>query len=368
MNQRLTPPAHIGIIGGGQLGQMMALSAIQQGYKINVLDPDPSCPCAQLAETFIKADFNDVLALEHLAECSDVVTYEFENADSVLIDGFNLNGKVPQGALALTLSQHRLREKEFAQSLKIPCPNYSSIHKQEDFHQLHDFPYVIKRCRYGYDGKGQFTVKNQNDCDQLKLNFPDEYIAEQFIYFEKEISVVCACFKDGISFFEPFENVHVNGILSSSRHPAQISEQLKKLAYEYTLRIAQSLNYIGVMAVEYFVTKDGILFNEMAPRPHNSAHGTIEGCTFSQFDLHIAAITGSHQIQPKTTSLTLMLNILGQDLQSVLQKFTVMDPNHVHLHVYGKKEARTNRKVGHITLCAAQNAELQKVIEDWSIV
>jgi len=365
MNNRLTPPARIGIIGGGQLGQMMAFSALQQGYRINVLDPDPSCPCAQLAETFIQADFNDVLALTRLVECSDVVTYEFENADSALIDGFNLNGLIPQGALALTLSQHRLREKEFAQSLEIPCPQYHFIHTQEDLNQLQDFPCVIKRCRYGYDGKGQFILMNRSDLNQLNLTFPEDYIAEQFIQFEKEISVVCACFKDGISFFEPFENKHVNGILSSSRHPANISDELKQQAYEYTLRIAQSLNYIGVMAVEYFVTKEGLLFNEMAPRPHNSAHGTIEGCTFSQFDLHIAAITGSKYIHPETTSHTIMFNILGQDLQSALQKISMMDPNHVHLHLYGKKEARTNRKVGHMTLSASSDERLQNLSDEW---
>ncbi len=365
MNQQLIPPAHIGIIGGGQLGQMMALSAIQQGYKINVLDPDPDCPCASLAELFIQADFNDVLALARLVEYSDVVTYEFENADSALIDGFNLKGKIPQGSLALTLSQHRIKEKEFAKFLEIPCPKTFPIYKPEDLNQLHDYPYVIKRCRYGYDGKGQAMIKNQNDRDQLKLTFPDEYIAEQFIHFEKEISVVCACFKDGISFFEPFENVHVNGILSTSYQPAQISEQIKQQALEYTLRIAKSLNYIGVLAVEYFVTKEGILFNEMAPRPHNSAHGTIEGCTFSQFDLHIAAITGSKQIQTQTVLPTLMINILGQDLQNALQKFTMMNPDHAHFHYYGKKEVRHNRKVGHITLCTSDDNEIQHKLQEW---
>lgn len=363
MSPRWVPGSKIGIIGGGQLGQMMALSAIQSGYRVAVLDPDPTCPCAALAQPLIVAEYTDVIALSSLVEQCDVVTYEFENADSALIDGFNLNQKIPQGALALTLSQHRLKEKAFAQFLDIPTPSYLPVKSTEDLARLTEFPLVLKSCRYGYDGKNQFTIKSAMELQALSLSFPGEYIAEHYVKFEKEISVVCACFQDGISFFEPFENVHVNGILSSALHPANLTPKQKQLALEYTEKIAQALDYVGVLAVEYFVTADGILFNEMAPRPHNSAHGTIEGCTFSQFDLHIAAITGAPVIQSRRTHFTLMINILGQDLQKTLDKLDQLDPDETHLHLYGKKEARTNRKVGHLTLVASTLSDLEKDIE-----
>ena len=275
MSERLRPGSMIGIIGGGQLGQMMGLSAIQSGYRVAVLDPDPNCPCAVFAQPLIVADYTDVTALAQLCEMSDVVTYEFENADSNLIETFNINNKIPQGALALTLSSHRLKEKAFAQFLDIPTPTYHPIHTQDDLMKLNDFPLIIKSCRFGYDGKNQIVIRQKQDLADLKLDFTQEYIAEKLIRFEKEISVVCACFKDGISFFEPFENVHVNGILSTATHPAVLSTTQAQKALEYTEKIAQALDYIGVLAVEYFVTQDEILFNEMAPRPHNSAHGLI---------------------------------------------------------------------------------------------
>lgn len=353
MGSRLSPGSKIGIIGGGQLGQMMALSAIQRGYQIAVLDPDPQCPCAALAHPLIVAEYTDVVALAQLAQLCDVLTYEFENADSALIEGFNLDGKIPQGALALSVSQHRLIEKDFAQRLSIPTPPYIPLKKQDDLLNLTEFPTIIKSCRYGYDGKNQHIIRSSADLSALTFDFSSDYIAEKLIDFEKEISVVCACFDDGISFFEPFENVHVNGILSSALHPARITPAQNEAALDYTRRIAQALNYRGVLAVEYFVTQEGILFNEMAPRPHNSAHGSIEGCTFSQFDLHIAAITGSSLIHPQRTSFTLMKNILGQELQPVLASLDGLDPDLTHLHLYGKKEARTNRKVGHLTFCAS---------------
>jgi len=365
MRQRILAPAKIGIIGGGQLGQMMALSAIEMGYRVAVLDPDPFCPCASLAQPFIKADYTDVVALAQLVVQCDVVTYEFENADSALIDGFNLNDKIPQGALALSLSQHRLKEKAFAKFLEIPCPMVWPVLSHKDLLKLNEFPLIIKSCRYGYDGKHQFIVRDRSELLALKLDFPSEYIAEKLISFEKEISVVAACFKDGVSFFEPFENTHHTGILSQSRHPALISASLQRQALEYTEKIVNALDYQGVMAVEYFVSSQGLLFNEMAPRPHNSAHGTIEGCTFSQFDLHILAITGSPVIHPRRSSFTMMINILGQDLPLALKKFSKCDPNEAHLHLYGKKEAKENRKVGHVTLCAATNEDLQKDLSDW---
>ncbi|MGB7594841.1 MAG: 5-(carboxyamino)imidazole ribonucleotide synthase [Erysipelotrichaceae bacterium] len=363
MSVRLLPPASIGIVGGGQLGRMMALSAIATGYKIVVLDPDPTCPCASLADVFINAPYDDAMAFERLVTLSDVVTYEFENADVNLVERFG--SKFPQGYRALAISQHRLFEKNFARENRVPCPKYQSITSQSELDALTDFPIVLKTCRFGYDGKGQWLIQDKADLSLHDIRFPGEYIAETYIDFEKEISVIACRFKDGITIFEPFENRHAKGILRESIHPARIDDKIRKMAIEATKRLAEALNYIGVLAVEYFVTKDGILFNEMAPRPHNSAHGTIEGCEYSQYDLHIAAITGSNSIASKRNSYTMMINLLGQDVEAALAKWKNDSNQSIHLHWYGKSELRTNRKMGHITVCADTIEALIKISEPW---
>jgi 5-(carboxyamino)imidazole ribonucleotide synthase len=361
MSRRLIPPAMIGIVGGGQLGRMMALSAIATGYKIAVLDPDPACPCAHLADLFICASYDDEIALNQLSEKSDILTYEFENADANMVKKHG--NQFPQGHLALEISQHRLLEKNFALENKVPCPQFSSISSRVELDELAAFPFVLKTCRFGYDGKGQWLIKNKDDLDQIK--FPGEYIAEEYVAFNKEISVVCCRFKNGTTVYEPFENRHVNGILSETIHPAMITEKTRHLAIEATKRLVDALDYIGVLAVEYFVVDDGILFNEMAPRPHNSAHATIEDDRYSQFDLHIAAITGSDQLVSHPRGMSMMINILGQNVESVLWKWEHLPTESVHLHMYGKDKNRIGRKMGHITICADTYEDSLRIAKPW---
>ena len=363
MSSRLLPPARIGIVGGGQLGRMMALSAIATGYKIAVLDPDPTCPCASLADIFIAANYEDEKAFQRLVDVCDVVTYEFENADVRLIKKFG--AKFPQGSFALSIAQHRRLEKDFAQQNHVPCPKYVSITSQAELESLTDFPIMLKTCRFGYDGKGQWLIRTKEQLTIHPIKFPGEYIAESYVDFEKEISVVCCRFKDGITVYEPFENRHVNGILCESIHPAKLDEKIREQAIEATIRLVDALDYIGVLAVEYFVTQDGILFNEMAPRPHNSAHATIEGCEYSQFDLHIAAITGSSKIASKRYRDTMMINVLGQDMDTTLDKWKTDSCESIHLHSYDKSKQRINRKMGHITVCADSREELYRMTEPW---
>jgi 5-(carboxyamino)imidazole ribonucleotide synthase len=363
MNDRLLPPAMIGIVGGGQLGRMMALSAIASGYKIAVLDPDPTCPCATISDVFITAPYNDEAAFARLVGLSDVVTYEFENADVKLVKQFG--DKFPQGSQALGISQHRLLEKDFAHENNVPCPKYLYVTSQSELDAFTDFPIILKTCRFGYDGKGQWLIKDKADLALHAIPFPGEYIAEAYVDFVKEISIVCCRFQDGTTFFEPFENRHVKGILRESIHPARIDEKIKTLAFDATKRFAEALDYIGVLAVEYFVTQDGILFNEMAPRPHNSAHGTIESCEYSQYDLHIAAITGANQITSKQIAHTMMINLMGQDVESALHKLENLPTQSIHLHWYGKSEIRPDRKMGHITVCANTFEALKKISEPW---
>jgi len=361
--KRLISPSTIGIIGGGQLGQMMALSAIESGYKIAVLDPDPSCPAACLASTFIQAAYDDEEAFAKLHALSDVVTYEFENVDYELIKKYQPEGKIPQGSFALKIAQNRLNEKDLAKMMGVPVTRFTPVQSKLDLLNVKHFPIILKKNRLGYDGKGQWRINSKEEALKARIPFPGDYIAESVVDFDKEISIVATRFKDGITTFEAFENTHENGILRTSIHPADISEDILKEAIGYTELLIASLKYIGVMAIEYFVTQEGVLLNEIAPRPHNSAHGTIEGCDFSQFDCHIAAITGSKPIQPKRIQTTAMLNILGQDL--VQAKRRIKNNPQVHLHLYGKAQSRTNRKMGHLTFCGNDREDVLKQIEIW---
>lgn len=361
--KRLIPPATIGIIGGGQLGRMMALSALQTGYKIAVLDPSQDCPCATIADTFICAAYDDPHAFESLISQCDVATYEFENVDVDLVSKYP--DHFPQGAQALRIAQHRLYEKQFAQRLDIPVPRYRYIQRREELALISEFPVLIKSCRFGYDGKSQWLIHNQKALDEIDLRFPNEYIAEEVIYFQAEISVVACRFNDGITVLEPFENRHSNGILREAIHPARISDEITAQAIKATRLIAESFDYYGVFAVEYFVAKEGILFNEIAPRPHNSAHATIEDSDRSQYDLHISAITGGNKVESHRQAVSMMVNILGQDLDESLEKYEHNHDPLIHFHLYGKKESKIDRKMGHLTICADSHDELVRKYKRW---
>lgn len=346
----LNPPAVIGIIGGGQLGQMLALSAIEQGYWIAVLDPDPHCPCSKLAHHFIQAQYNDEEALKKLNVLADVITYEFENVDVEATRRVIEAHKLPQGFKALMISQDRLLEKQFAIQCGIPCVPFEHFNTRAEFDALSiDRPRVIKTRRYGYDGKGQSYLYTEIDKRQCSLRFPHPYVIEDICLFDREISVAVCAFDDGIVAFEPFENLHVKGILRSSLFPARIDPALSQKANEAAIRLVKALDYRGILVVEYFVSGDEIYFNEFAPRPHNSAHGTIEACDFSQFDLHIRAISHHPKVEPKRLQCNLMLNILGEDYEHALKLWNT-SKEAIHLHLYGKTEKRPQRKMGHLSL------------------
>lgn len=362
MNHRL-PPATLGLIGGGQLGQMIGLSAIATGYRVVVLDPDPHCPAACLADEQIVAPYNDAQALQELNAVCDVITYEFENADALAIAALIPTDKLPQGTHALSVAQHRLREKELALACGIPTPSFVSVTSRAALLELSDFPLILKTCRFGYDGKGQWLIRDVHDLHSLNLDFPGEYIAETQVQFTQEIAVTIARFHDGMSAFDPITTVHENGILRQAIAPAKLSEALRQQAIHNTQRLAEALDYLGVLCVEYFVVDSTLLFNEIAPRPHNSAHATIEGYTLSQYDLHVAAITGSPVLTPLLLQWTYLENLLGQDEPTWRSK--VMASPHARLHWYGKREPRSNRKMGHVVLSAPTEDELKQRIDQW---
>lgn len=349
----------IGIIGGGQLGQMMAMSAIEMGFDVVVLDPDSTCPASKVCSHFICAPYNDMVGLQRLNEMCDVITYEFENVPiKTLQENISLS-KCPQGFKALEISQDRLLEKQFAQSLDIPTVDFFVINTIEDFNEINDKENtILKTRRLGYDGKGQIDMALESS---IELNQDSGYILEKKCKFDSEISIAITRFKDGVSFFPVSQNVHKGGILRYSISPSNHSETLIKKAQDYTQRIVEALDYVGVFVVEYFVEGEKLYFNEFAPRPHNSYHASIEACEFSQFDTHIRAITRQSKVEPKLMSPTLMINILGDNFEKAL-KYQSQQKEKAHMHIYGKKELRIGRKMGHMTYCVD---DPQACIEKW---
>lgn len=344
----------IGIIGGGQLSRMMALSAKAMGYRIIVLDPTEDCPAAQVSDEQIIADYDDKVALRELAEKADVVTYEFENIDYDALKMTQDLVDVPQGAELLSITQDRILEKAYLESANINIAPYAIIVDKEEIEteiKSIGYPAVLKTAQGGYDGKGQVVLHDADDIERAaRLLRYGSSVLEAWIPFEKEISIVVARGKDGqVETFPVAENVHVNNILHTTIAPADVSADVHEEAEEIAKKLADVLQLCGVLAVEMFVTKSGAIYvNELAPRPHNSGHFTIEACSISQFTQHIRAIVGLPLIKPELLKPALMINILGQHVDAVNER--MVDYPHWFVHYYGKKEAKINRKMGHVTV------------------
>lgn len=353
----ILPPQTIGIIGGGQLGRMMAIAARYMGYQIAVLDPTPNCPTAQVADEHIVAAYDDMDAIRKLTEISDVVTYEFENVDLDAATYIEEQGKLPQGAFALAVTQNREKEKNVTKDAGLPVPDFHIVTSGEACREvLAEFPLpaVIKTCRGGYDGKGQLKIESKEDIEAA-VAFAAQggsFIIESWIPFDQEISVLFSRSQSGeIAFFPIAENDHRDHILYQTIAPARISDELAVQARQAATKLAEEINIVGTFAIEMFVKNDTIFINEMAPRPHNSGHYTIESCDVSQFAAHIRAICGLplekiEQLQP-----AVMVNVLGEDMPKALRAFTAHPKGFVHL--YGKAEAKEKRKMGHVTFLAA---------------
>jgi 5-(carboxyamino)imidazole ribonucleotide synthase len=351
----IKPQQTIGILGGGQLGRMMALSAREMGLRVVVLEPGKDSPCGQVADRQILAGYEDREGAKQLAEISDVVTYEFENIDAETAEWLEQNANLPQGSRLLAVTQHRLREKETLVKAGVPVAPYRPV---SDIKSLNDaikelgYPSVLKTCRGGYDGKGQFVIRQESDLEiaaQL-LEKEQDCVLEAWLTFEKEISVILTRSVSGeIKSFPIAENIHKDNILHQTIAPARIStdtaEQAKKLAGS----IAAELELVGTLAVEMFVAHDGEIFvNELAPRPHNSGHYTIEACETSQFDQHVRAVCNWPLGNTDLIKPAVMTNILGEHYETVLEHIGKL--GEAKLHLYGKKEAKAKRKMGHITV------------------
>ena len=348
----LAPGSTIGILGGGQLGRMLSLAAAQLGYRCCILDPDPEAPAADVSAAHIVADFLDQAALARFANAVDVVTYEFENVPVEATRRLERTVPVRPGIEALALAQDRLLEKDFVTSLGGQTAPFGVINEAADIvRHLEAFggrKAILKTRRMGYDGKGQVLL---NAAEQAQAAWTEigqvPAVLEGFVDFDSEVSVLIARGADGtMAPYGPIHNVHTSGILHESRIPAPLSPGAAIDAVSLARRIATRLDYVGLLAVEMFVTGDGVVFNEMAPRVHNSGHWTIEGSVTSQFENHIRAICGLPLGNSMPTGNVLMRNLIGAEAS---QWPTLLADEDAHLHLYCKREARPGRKMGHVT-------------------
>lgn len=363
----ILPGQTIGIIGGGQLGRMMALAAKQSGFKIAVLDPTPNSPCGQVADVEITAAFHDANALEQLAEMSDVVTFEFENIDADSLDGIAEKVWIPQGTDILRITQDRILEKRAIEKSGVRVAPFAEVYDREDLDQalqVIGFPSVLKTARGGYDGKGQLVLWSEVDLQlagDILAHGP--CVLEQFIPFEKEISVIVTRKADGeFRVFPVVENIHVNNILHETIAPARISEAAQGAAIDMAYQLAVSLDLVGTLAIEMFlVSEDEILINELAPRPHNSGHYSIEACVTSQFEQHIRAVCNWPLGQTEMHMNAVMVNVLGEHVDGVIG--AIVENPEWKVHFYGKEEAKTGRKMGHITILNPDPSEVLEELE-----
>lgn len=365
-NNVILPPKTIGIIGGGQLGRMMAIAARYLGYQITVLDPTPNCPTAQVADKQITAAYDDMDAIKELTQLSDVITYEFENVDLEAATYIEEKGKLPQGAFALEVTQNREKEKRIMREAGLPVPDFFIVENEWECRgslEKIDYPVVIKTCRGGYDGKGQIKLTSVDDIDEA-VTFVAKHkhcIIEQWVKFDKEISVVFTRTENGeIEFFPIGENDHKNHILYQTTVPATINNKVEQKAIDATIKLAEKMNIIGTFAIEMFVDGDTIYLNEMAPRPHNSGHYTIEACNVSQFAQHIRAICGLPLTKVELLQPSVMVNILGEDMEHALQYLSSSTDGFIHL--YGKDAVKEKRKMGHITFIAKTIEQVNQLV------
>lgn len=368
--QTIYPGAVIGIIGGGQLGKMMAVSAKQMGYKVAVVDPVKDSPCGQVADVEITAHYNDREAIRKLAEISDIITYEFENIDYDALHWLKDHAYLPQGSELLLITQNRETEKKAIQDAGCEVAPYKIVTTKDELKQaIQDLglPAVLKTCRGGYDGKGQFVIKEEAQMKQAAaLLEHGTCILESWVSFKMELSVIVVRSVNGeVSTFPAAENIHHNNILFQSIVPARVEEGIQKKAAELAVKLADELNLVGPLAVEMFLTEDGeLLVNELAPRPHNSGHYTLDLCETSQFEQHIRAVCGLPLGQTDLLKPGMMVNLLGDEVKLVEEEPELI--KEAKLYIYGKHEIKKGRKMGHITFMKQpEDHWIQEITNKW---
>ncbi len=353
------PGATIGILGGGQLGRMLILAGRPLGYRFHIFEPSGPCAAGQVADLEVNAPYNDLDALRAFAEGVDLITLEFENIPAEVIETLSALKPVLPGWTALHTCQHRQREKDFLKAEGFPCAPFEyadSASSLETAVTTVGFPCVIKTAAFGYDGKGQIKLDAEgNDYPALwdQLGAPPRVVVEKWIEHDGEFSVVCSRRADGATQTFPMaENVHVHHILHASILPARASEAIQTEGARLAIALAEALEVVGLLAVEFFLAPEGsLIVNEMAPRPHNSGHYSIEGCPTSQFEQHLRAVCGLSFGSTDLLTPIVMINLLGDlwNKGAPDWKPLLADPN-AKLHLYDKGEARPGRKMGHFTV------------------
>jgi 5-(carboxyamino)imidazole ribonucleotide synthase len=363
----ILPGAALGVLGSGQLGRMFAMAARRMGYRVHVLSPDTDTPTGQVADVEITAEYADLDAIRRFARGVDVVTFEFENVPAATAEAAAEFAPVRPAGAVLHVAQQRAREKRYLAEHGFPVTPFAWIRTEDDVARAIDaagVPGVLKTASFGYDGKGQAKVAT---AGEVKLAWDamgrPEAVLERFIDFDREVSVVAARGVSGwVTSYGVIENVHANHILDVSVLPADVPSAVERRAAEIARGVLESLDVVGVLCVEFFLTRDGeLLINELAPRPHNSGHLTIDGCMTSQFEQQVRAICG---LPPGSTDVlrpSAMANLLG-DLwrEGEPNWLAACEMPGVHLHLYGKAAAKPGRKMGHLTALAASAEEARR--------
>ncbi|WP_099974884.1 5-(carboxyamino)imidazole ribonucleotide synthase [Lactobacillus terrae] len=355
----------IGIVGGGQLGKMMAQSAKQMGYYVVILDPQKNCSAAQVSDQQIVAEYDDLESLIELSKVVDVLTYEFENVSAETISEIQKYTEVRQGITALSITQNRKLEKNKIKSLNLPVTNFQIVSNIEEFSKSLSeigIPAILKTTNGGYDGKGQINIDTLDFSENkiLELLENGECILEKMVDLKEEVSVIISRNINGdISIFPIINNEHKNNILNISYFYQDISKEIAEELTSIAKKLASELCLVGTMCVEFFISKNNqVYINEIAPRPHNSGHLTIEACNFSQFNTHIRGICNLPMPNISLKSNAVMINVLGQHYDAV--KEAVFEKHMWHFHDYCKELPKKNRKMAHITVLTNENPVILK--------
>jgi len=340
----------IGILGGGQLGRMLSVAAARLGFKTHIFEPGANPPAGHVADAVTTASYEDADALRSFAAACDVVTFEFENVPTAALDLIEAQVPIRPGREALRISQDRLTEKEFLQGLGLtvaPFADVADAAAMTTAVATIGAPSILKTRRFGYDGKGQARLRSPEDADQAFADMNGApAILEGFVDFTHEVSVIAARSPAGdVACYDPGENVHRDGILHSTTVPAKLTSSQRMDAVLLAAKVLNALEYVGVLGVELFVTRQGLIVNEIAPRVHNSGHWTQNGCTVDQFEQHIRAIAGWPLGDGSRHADIVMENLIGDDMDRVPALAAEKD---TALHLYGKAEVKAGRKMGHV--------------------
>lgn len=357
----------LGIIGGGQLGKMIGIEAKRMSLKLAYLDPDSTCPASTIADQLIVSDYKDEKSILELAQKSDVLTYEIELANSSVLKDLESKGlPVHPSPVVLNTIQNKLRQKKFLKSKGIPVPEFeevTSIEQARKISKEFDYPLVLKACEDSYDGRGNYLVRSSSDIEKGIRYFEGrKCMIEKFIHFTKEISIMVGRNTRGqVASFPVVHNIHNNNILDTTIVPAGINSRIEANARSIGEKVVRSLKGVGIFGIEMFLENNKLMINEIAPRPHNSGHYSIEACSVSQFELHIRAILGLPLVKPRLMSPVVMTNILGipnytgeYSLYGIDKALAIPG---MKLHLYGKRITKPQRKLGHFTITAESTQE-----------